>query len=489
MGDGRNLPPGSGSPVAPLHRYTSPDEDSARWWDFAFRPGDIVVSTRSKSGTTWVQMICLLLVFGTPDLPDRLSALSPWLDWLVRPREDVMALLEGQSHRRVIKTHTPLDGVPLDDRATYVVVGRHPLDMAVSLYHHSDNIDRRRMAELVGVPEVPRRPRPPLREWLLGFVDWDGDPRANLDTLPGVMLHLSDAWARRHHGNIVLVHFDDLVSDLDRAMRKLAEVLGVAVDEGRWPALVHAATFGAMRERRSERAGGARRAEGPGGVLPPRRLRGWPGALARRRVGPLRRPRREHGTGGDARLAAPDWRPLSVPIVPDDKDWTWVLQRPCPECGFDASALAPEGVAPLLRANVSAWVRILERPADELRRRPADDRWAPLEYACHVRDVCLHYRSRLELMLREDDPLYPNWDQDATAVEERYREQDPAEVSAQLRGAADKLASAFEGVTGRQWERRGRRSDGAGFSVAGFGRYFIHDPVHHLFDVTGRRGA
>ena len=93
-------------------------------------------------------------------------------------------------------------------------------------------------------------------------------------------------------------------------------------------------------------------------------------------------------------------------------------------------------------------------------------------------------------MLREDDPLYPNWDQDATAVEERYREQDPAEVSAQLRGAADKLASAFEGVTGRHdGSARGRRSDGAGFTVAGFGRYFIHDPVHHLFDVTGRRGA
>ena len=178
-----------------------------------------------------------------------------------------------------------------------------------------------------------------------------------------------------------------------------------------------------------------------------------------------------------------------MPIVPDDKDWTWVLQRPCSECGFDASTLAPEDIAPLLRANAAAWVRILERPANELRRRPADDRWSPLEYACHVRDVCLLYRTRLGLMLRENDPLYPNWDQDDTAVEARYLAQDPATVSAQLRAAADELASDFDGVTGGQWERRGRRSDGAGFSVAGFGRYFIHDPVHHLFDVTGRRGA
>src|SRR5271157_3664957 len=225
MGEDRDAPPGPVSAGGTLRRYTSPDEDSARWWDFAFRPGDIVVSTRSKSGTTWVQMICLLLVFGTADLPGSLSSLSPWLDWLVRSEEDVVALLEAQTHRRVIKTHTPLDGVPLDDRATYIVVGRHPLDVAVSLYHHSDNIDRRRMAELTGQPETPRRPRPPLHEWLLEFVDWGGDPRVWLDTLPGAMLHLSDAWARRDRPNVVLVHYDDLVTDLDSAMRRLSGLL------------------------------------------------------------------------------------------------------------------------------------------------------------------------------------------------------------------------------------------------------------------------
>lgn len=234
--------------ATPLFHYTSPDEDSARWWDFAFRPGDIVVSTRSKSGTTWVQMICLLLVFGTPELPDRLGELSPWLDHLVRPKGEVFARLAAQAHRRVIKTHTPLDGVPLQASATYIVVGRHPLDVAVSLYHHSNNIDRRRMAELTGRPEAVRPPPPPLHEWLVGFVDWDGDPREWLDTLPGALLHLSDAWARRDEPNIVLMHYDDLVTDLDGSMRRLAGSLGIPVDEERWPALVHAATFDAMRD-------------------------------------------------------------------------------------------------------------------------------------------------------------------------------------------------------------------------------------------------
>jgi hypothetical protein len=234
--------------AAQLFHYSSPDEDSARWWDFPFRRGDIVISTRSKSGTTWVQMICLLLVFQTADLPGALDGLSPWLDFLIVSKQDVFARLAAQTHRRVIKTHTPLDGVPLDERATYVVVGRHPLDVAVSLYHHSDNIDRRRVAELTGQPETPRPPRPPLHEWLRGFVDWDGDPREWLDTLPGAMLHLSDAWARRHGPNVVLVHYDDLLTDLDGAMRRLSGLLGIPVDEARWPALVHAATFEAMRK-------------------------------------------------------------------------------------------------------------------------------------------------------------------------------------------------------------------------------------------------
>ena len=59
MGDVHDLPPNREAVAAPLHRYTSPEQDSARWWDFTFRPGDIVISTRSKYGTTWVQMICL----------------------------------------------------------------------------------------------------------------------------------------------------------------------------------------------------------------------------------------------------------------------------------------------------------------------------------------------------------------------------------------------------------------------------------------------
>ena len=89
-------------------------------------------------------------------------------------------------------------------------------------------------------------------------------------------------------------------------------------------------------------------------------------------------------------------------------------------------------------------------------------------------------------MLTYDNPLYPNWDQDATAVEDAYLGQDPLTVAGQLGLAAEDLAVAFEQVEGSQWGRPGRRSDGAVFTVASFARYMVHDPVHHLYDVTGQ---
>lgn len=171
-------------------------------------------------------------------------------------------------------------------------------------------------------------------------------------------------------------------------------------------------------------------------------------------------------------------------IVPDTKDWTWVLERPCPECGLDTRGVRRDDIAPLLRAVTASWVRVLEGRED-VRRRPSPGVWSPLEYACHVRDVFRLYDGRLERMLREEDPLYQNWDQDATAVAERYGEQDPVRVAAELREAGEGLAARFQSVRDDEWQRRGRRSDGARFTIETFGRYLIHDPIHHLYDVAG----
>jgi hypothetical protein len=169
-------------------------------------------------------------------------------------------------------------------------------------------------------------------------------------------------------------------------------------------------------------------------------------------------------------------------ITPDTKDWTWVLQRPCPECGFEAAAVDRSEVAPLVREIGSAWQEVL-RSGAALDRRPTDEVWSPLEYACHVRDVFRIYHERLLLMVEQDDPTFPNWDQDVTAIEDDYRSQEPDRVSDEIAEAGERLAAGFEGLADQQWTRTGARSDGAEFDIESFARYFVHDPVHHLYDV------
>lgn len=192
-------------------------------------------------------------------------------------------------------------------------------------------------------------------------------------------------------------------------------------------------------------------------------------------------------------LAAGGWHaplvatPHSAPsrIPPDTKDWTWVLHVPCPECGFDATQVGVADVPRLVRENATGWRQVLIR--DGVHERPAPEVWAPVEYACHVRDVFRLFDRRLRLMLDEDDPLFDNWDQDATAVEQRYDLANPVIVTGELTGAAEWIAASFETVPDDAWGRTGRRSDGAVFTVESFARYFIHDPIHHLHDVTASR--
>jgi ADP-ribose pyrophosphatase YjhB (NUDIX family) len=173
-------------------------------------------------------------------------------------------------------------------------------------------------------------------------------------------------------------------------------------------------------------------------------------------------------------------------IVPDTKDWTWVLERPCAECGFRADDVARSDLGDRIRAEVPLWRSALAD--DAAARRPRPGVWSVLEYACHVRDVHRIFAGRVGLMLEAEEPTFDNWDQDRTAVEERYAEQDPAQVSAELAEAADAVAAVYDGVPDDAWTRRGRRSDGSGFTVESIGRYHLHDVLHHAWDVAQAPG-
>ena len=168
-------------------------------------------------------------------------------------------------------------------------------------------------------------------------------------------------------------------------------------------------------------------------------------------------------------------------IVPDTSDWTWVLERPCADCGFRASEVDFDDLPRLIRENAAAWSEVLARA--DVAVRPDDHTWSPLEYAAHVRDVCRLFDERLRLILDAEDPMLANWDQDATAIAERYDLQVPQAVGRELAAAAASVSESFAAVPADARQRTARRSDGPSFTVATLGAYFLHDIVHHRHDV------
>jgi aryl sulfotransferase len=212
-----------------------------RWADFSFRQGDVVIATLPKSGTTWVQMICALLIFQTPRLPAPLQELSPWLERQHAVRDELYSQFASLGHRRFIKTHLLPGEIPVDARATYIVLARHPLDCTVSMYHVIA-----RDIELSGSGQW----LPPPRQALLDFINGDsgvGTGQVTISTLRSWLRWLSCAWEHRDAPNVVFVHYEDLLRDLEGQMRRLAGHLGITVPEVAWAGLVRAATFEQMR--------------------------------------------------------------------------------------------------------------------------------------------------------------------------------------------------------------------------------------------------
>jgi aryl sulfotransferase len=247
--------------VSPV-RYRGVVSDNARWDGFAFRDGDIVISTPPKCGTTWTQTICALLILETTEFYKPLDLISPWLDQTLRPLEEVVADLDVQTHRRFIKSHTPLDGLPWDDRVTYIAVGRDPRDVALSWDNHFLNVDFEAFLALRGkavgnddlaelMPEPPSTPQVTEADRFWGWVDVAQTPD-NITGLAGTLHHLETFWDVRDKDNVILLHYAGLKADLDGQMRNVASLLGLTIDEAKWPELIKAATFEEMKRRSTE---------------------------------------------------------------------------------------------------------------------------------------------------------------------------------------------------------------------------------------------
>lgn len=240
-----------------LVRYRDYIADSDRWGRFELRSDDIIITVPSKSGTTWTQTLVALLVFdGVPDTP--VYDLSPWLDMNLRSEDEAFALLAQQQHRRFIKTHVPLDGLPQHDEVTYVSVGRDPRDAFASMISHGQNLDRDRIAEIriaaVGdgdlddLPDMwPDSSDPQeLVEAFLTIPTYESHSDVNLANL---LRHLRQAWDARNRPNHLLLHYADLSEDLPRELRRLRDALGIDLSDDRVAELARLATLDAMRRR------------------------------------------------------------------------------------------------------------------------------------------------------------------------------------------------------------------------------------------------
>lgn len=230
--------------------------DSTRWNCYRPRPGDIVIATSYKSGTTWAQEIVRQLILGGQDAPPR-RELSPWLDARWSPIDETISGLESQQHRRFIKSHLPLDGLPFFPQVHYLVVGRDPRDVFVSLWNHHSNYTPAGLEMIASYAnETPGRvgqrfPAAPedihtfWREWIgQGWFAWESEGYPYW----GNLHHTQSWWAYRHLPNIHFVHYNDLSSNLTGEVRRIAAFLGIALAEESLSGMLQALSLDAMRE-------------------------------------------------------------------------------------------------------------------------------------------------------------------------------------------------------------------------------------------------
>ncbi|HZW09727.1 MAG TPA: sulfotransferase domain-containing protein [Phycisphaerales bacterium] len=218
--------------------------DSTAWNDFPFRGDDIIISTYAKSGTTWVQQIVSQLLFDGQAGLD-VAEMSPWVDLRVPPKEVKLPAIEAQTHRRFLKTHLPVDALVYSPKAKYLFIGRDGRDVVWSMYNHHASANRTWYDML---NDTPGRVGPPIerpvddvhryfREWLEG----DGYPWWSFWD------NVRSWWEIRHLPNLMLVHFSDLKRDMPAEIRRMANFLGIQVNERSWPRILEHCSFEYMK--------------------------------------------------------------------------------------------------------------------------------------------------------------------------------------------------------------------------------------------------
>ncbi|ATQ30271.1 hypothetical protein CS378_17000 [Rhodococcus ruber] len=170
------------------------------------------------------------------------------------------------------------------------------------------------------------------------------------------------------------------------------------------------------------------------------------------------------------------------PADPDTRDWTFVLDGGCPECGYTLHD--PTTTGERLRSCVPRWQAVLRRP--NVAERPAPKVWSALEYASHARDLIVVLGQRVQAMITDNTPTFADYDGEAEAIRRRFWAADPADVARQIALRTDETVEIIEIIEGvEDWRRDGLRSDGRRFTIVQLSQYLLHDVEHHLHDVAG----
>jgi aryl sulfotransferase len=229
--------------------------DSRRWQHYRPRVADIIIASYPKSGMTWMQRIVSLLVFQT-SRPMPIMQISAWIDRrFPQPIEAAMVQLEVQEHRRFLKSHLPLDGLPFYGEVKYIHIARDGRDACMSFHNHAMGFTDRMLAMLdrAGLDDnTVARPYPrPLHDPAQHFHRWitQGAVPGHEDGSPSMSFFQFEQswWTARQHSNVLLVHYNDLKSDLGGEMQRVADFLDISIAPTLWPQLIQAASFETMR--------------------------------------------------------------------------------------------------------------------------------------------------------------------------------------------------------------------------------------------------
>jgi aryl sulfotransferase len=230
----------------PTDQFVTVIDDSRRWASVEMRPDDIIISTPPKSGTTWTQGIVSALLWPAGDAPGSLFDRTAWVDVRFNELDELREKLDGMQHRRFIKTHSPADCVPFDDRLSYVVTYRDGRDAFMSWLNHRATM-RWEAVEVANARAAADGVRPWHRyegDEHRVFAEWQEDCNP--------IRHLASWWPRRHLDNVIFLHYADLKADTEGELRRLAEFLELPVADEHWPRVLDEVSIDSMRSSAAE---------------------------------------------------------------------------------------------------------------------------------------------------------------------------------------------------------------------------------------------